>query len=323
MSSLVHLVGRYLLLATLLLVLNFVLPRALPGDPLDPVGAGEMSAGTATISAAARAALRAQYRLDEPLLGQLAGYLGDLSRGDLGWSFAFATPVHVLVGQRLPWTLGLVLTSVVLAAVAGTLAGAAAAWRQGHVERAALGVAGFLAGLPELLIGLGLLLVFAIWLGWFPLVGGRSLFGPTGAGAVLDVVHHLALPAATLALAQSVGFLLLAHNAVAAVRAAPYLQTARAKGLGERRVLLRHALPDALLPILTLFAIRAGHAFGGAIVVERVFGVPGLGMLSVEAMRARDYPVMQAVFLLAGLAVLSAGALLEIGYRRLDPRVRS
>ncbi|MBI2939843.1 MAG: ABC transporter permease [Chloroflexi bacterium] len=323
--ALLHLALRYLTLALLLLVANFALPRALPGDPLDVSAAGELSAAASPLSASARAALRAQYRLDQPLAEQFVGYVSDLRRGDLGWSLAFAAPVHTLIAQRLPWTLGLVGSAVLLAALAGALLGAAAAWRPGRSEGLALAGAGLVAGLPELLIALGLLLVFAVWLGWFPLLGGRSPFAQAelgGLGALLDVLHHLALPAASLVIAQSAAFFLVAHNALAGVRGAPYLRTARGKGLPERRVLIRHAVPNALLPVLTLIAIRAGHAFGGAIVVERIFAVPGLGLLSYEALRARDYPVMQAVFLMAGLGILGATALLEILYRWLDPRTR-
>jgi peptide/nickel transport system permease protein len=157
----------------------------------------------------------------------------------------------------------------------------------------------------------------AVGLGWFPLQGGQSPFADA---TPLDVVWHLTLPALTLVLATSGAFVLLAGGSILRVKDEPYLTAARARGLGEVQVALHHALPNALLPVLTLFGVRLGQVLGGAVVVERVFSVPGLGLLSLEAIRARDYPVLQAVFLMASLAVLLANFLLELAYGRLEPR---
>jgi peptide/nickel transport system permease protein len=166
---------------------------------------------------------------------------------------------------------------------------------------------------------MALLLALAVGLRWFPLQGGQTPFGDTGLNA-LDVVWHLSLPALTLVLATSGAFVLLARGAVLGVRDEAYLMAARARGLGELHVAVRHALPNSVLPVLTLFGVRLGQVLSGAVVVERVFSIPGLGLLSVEAIRAHDYPVLQAVFLLASLGVLLANFLLELAYRRLEPR---
>jgi peptide/nickel transport system permease protein len=295
-----------------------LLPRLLPGDPLDASTTAD-GLPSAVLSADARAHLRATYHLDQPLAGQLTAYLSDLAHADLGWSISRSAPVAQLIGARLPWTLGLLLTAVLVAGVGGSGLGVLAAWRGGRLGWLLVVAAGALSALPEFLLAMLLLLTLAVGLRVFPLAGGQSPFGAT---SVLDVAWRLTLPALTLVLASSGAFVLLARGAVLSVRDEPYLFAARARGLGETDLALRHALPNALLPVLTLFGVRLGQVFGGAVVVERVFAVPGLGLLSVEALRARDYPVLQAVFLLASLGVLLANLLLELAYRRLEPRRR-
>lgn len=318
-----RLLGRYVLLAAAVVLLNFALPRLLPGDPLDLDAPDGTNPASATLTADARARLRATYRLDQPAPGQIAGYLGDLARGDLGWSISKVVPVRDAIADRLPWTLGLVLTSVVVAAAAGTSLGLLAAWRGGGTDRLVVTGATTLAAVPEFLLAMGLLLLFGYGAGWFPLSGGRARFAPEPGGLlaavapVADVAWHLALPVLTLAFASTAGFVLLARGAMRTVLREPYLATARAKGLSETDVALRHALPNALAPVLTFFGVRVGQVLGGAIVVERVFGLPGLGLLAFEAVRARDYPVLQAVFLLGSLGVLLASLVVELAYRAL------
>lgn len=323
------LVARYTMLALAVLLLNFLLPRLLPGDPLDFDSAEGMNAAVAVLPAQARAELRAQYHLDDPLPAQLRAYIADLARGDLGWSISRSAPVAALIAERLPWTLALVLTATLVASALGVGLGLLTAWRGGWTSRLILGTATALAALPEFLVAMLLLLLFAIGLEWFPLTGGQVTFAPpaddlTGWLVVLgNRLRRLMLPGVTLALAATAGFVLLTRGAVASVLGAPFLTTARAKGVREMRVALRHALPNALLPILTLFGIRLGHVLGGAIVVERVFGIPGVGFLAFEAVRARDYPVIQAVFLLSSMAVLVANLATELLYRWIDPRQAS
>lgn len=316
-----RLLARYALLAVAVVGLNFLLPRLLPGDPLDLDAAQGLSPPTATLTAEARARLRATYRLDQPLAAQLTGYLGDLARGDLGWSISRSAPVSQLIGERLPWTLGLVLTSVLIAGASGSLLGVWAAWRGGWTERAVVGTATVLGALPELLVAMLLLATLAVGLGAFPLQGGRSPFAPPGGALaeIADVAWHLVLPGVTLVAAAATGFVLLATASTRAVLAAPYITTARAKGASATRVALRHAAPNALLPVLTLLGVRVGHVLGGAVVVERVFAVPGLGLLAWEAVRARDYPILQAVFLLGSLGALLANLVVEVLYHAWRP----
>ncbi len=328
-QSIPWLMARYLTLACLLVVLNFLIPRLLPGDPLTASLNGGLDAA-APLSAADRSRLQDYYHLNQPIGQQFAGYVGDLWHGNLGWSISHAHPVSTLIVQRIPWTLGLMLASLLLAAVAGTSAGIAATWfKERRLEQSAVSIAALLAAMPEFLVAIMLLLIFAIGLNWLPLSGGKTVFLQTGPdltgelARAVDVIKHMILPVLALSLAGAAGFLLIARDATLGARNAAWLSLARAKGLHERQVVTRHLLPNVLLPLLTFFGLRLGAIFGGALVVERVFNLPGLGQLAFQAVQARDYPVLQAVFLLSGLAVLFVNLCLELIYLRVDPRERS
>ncbi|MDP9352121.1 MAG: ABC transporter permease [Chloroflexota bacterium] len=325
-GGIARLLVRYTLLAVAVVLLNFLLPRLLPGDPLG-ASAGEGTDAAVPLSAATRAHLREYYHLDEPLGRQLTSYLGDLARGDLGWSITRPAPVRTLLLARLPWTLGLLLTSVLIAAILGTALGLVAGWFPGsRRDRLLVSVTAALSALPEFLIAIGLLLVFSIALGWFPLLGGQTAFAGYESDAVgrarrvADILWHLTLPASTLVLSAASGFLLITRDTTVGIHRQPWLTTARAKGLRERQVAIGHALPNLAFPLLTFVVLRLGSVLGGALVVERVFGVPGLGFLAFQAIQARDYPVLQALFLVSGLGVLAASFLVELAYLRLDPQ---
>lgn len=321
-----RLVGRYALLALALLALNFLLPRLLPGDPFESASDENGEVTHARLPADARARLRQQYRVDEPLAAQAVGYLGDLARLDLGRSIARGAAVSDLIVSRLPWTLGLLGVAAIVAAAIGTLLGVVGAWRGGRHDAAILVVSSALAALPELLVALGLLVLLAVGAGWFPLHGGRTPFPEPGAGPLFalrqaaDVAWHLTLPALALVLTTTASFALVARAVVRAELGRPYLTVALGKGLAGGRILRRHLLPNAALPLVTLFGLRVGQILGGAVVVERVFAVPGLGLLAFEAVRTRDLPVLQAVFLLAGLGVLAVQFAVELVARTLAPR---
>lgn len=324
-GEVLRLAVRYALLAVAVVLLNFFLPRLLPGDPLS-FASGEGLDLAVPLSAAAREQLRAYYHLDQSTAGQLLAYLGDLAHGDLGWSISRPAPVAELILARLPWTLALLVTALAISAVAGTALGFVAGWRQGSATGGALlSAAAVLAAVPEFLTAIALLLIFSVGLGWFPLTGARSSFAEYSGQAVtlrrvLDVVWHLSLPAATLVLSGAAGFMLIARDAAAGLRGEPWLLVARAKGLTERRVALHHALPNAAMPLLAFLGLRVGAVLGGALVVERVFNVPGVGLLAYQAVQARDYPVLQSVFLLSSLGVLAANLGVDLAYLRLRSR---
>ena len=285
------------------LVTVFLLVRVLPGDPVE-VMLGERASG------ADRAALVAQLGLDRPLATQLGDYLLGLARLDLGHSLRYHEPVASLIGARLPATLQLAAAALALAVALALPLGIAMAVR-------ASGLAGRLAGtltllgmaLPGFWFGPLLILLFAVQLGWLP-VAGRDGFA------------SLALPALTLALGLAATLARQLAANLAETLAAEHVRTARAKGLPPGQVLWRHGVRNALLPVATVFGLQVGALLGGAVITETVFAWPGLGALTVEAIGARDYPLLQGcVLLIAGVYVLVNG-LTELAYGWLDPRVR-
>ncbi len=319
--------ARFVVLTALLLVVNFLLPRALPGDPLAALARGGGEDVPIALTPEARAQLAAYYGLDLPLSQQFLRYVEGLARGDLGFSIHLQQPVGDLIARRLPWSALLGLTALALAAFAGALLGVRAAWWHGRrEERALTGALVFLGALPEFVVGLVLLVLLAVWWPVLPARGALSPFAscdglPGAVRCAVDAATHLMLPLATLGLAHLPGFYLVMRAATLAELAQAYVVTARAKGLRERHVAL-HAARNALLPFVALFGARLGFVIGGVVVVETVFAYPGVGQLAFEAVLARDYPVLQAVFLLSGAAVLVANAVADAALARLDPRLR-
>lgn len=318
-------VARALTLAGVLVVLNFLLPRALPGDPLAVTLSGS-AAAPVQLSAAARADLAAYYGLDLPIPTQLERYLGGLAHGDLGRSIAAGRPVAEVIAGRLGWSVLLAGLALALAALAGTLLGLRAATRAGARGERLTGWLVLVGSLPEFVIGLVLLVLFAVWLRLLPAAGAQTPFiacaglaGVLGCGG--DVLRHLLLPVATLTVAHLPGFYLVARAAALAERDSAYLVAARARGLTERRIALGHLGRNAILPVATLFGARVGLVVGGVVVVETLFAYPGIGQLAFESLIARDYPVLQAVFLFTGLAVIAANAAADLLLPRLDPRL--
>lgn len=310
---------RYAGLVCTVVLLNFLVPRLLPGSPAAGGGGDE----AAVLPSAAYQALVATYHLDLPLQAQLARYLAGLPRGDLGWSLTSHRPVARIVMERLPWTLLLVGGAVVLAGALGGVLGWAAAWhgRRRSVRFLTAATVG-VGALPEFLIAMVLIVMFSSRLQLFPSGGATTPFaGKEGLIRVLlDVAWHAALPGFTLVLGFTPAFALLMRNALVPVLGERYLVTARAKGLTSARVVW-HALRNALPPVATLLGLRLGMAVAGAAVVERIFAYPGMGLLLYEAVSTRDYPLMQGVFLVASLAVLTVNLFLDLVATRLDPRV--
>jgi len=324
----VNRLGRPLLLLAILLVVDFALPRLLPGDPLAAPAAGGGQDSPIALTPEARARLLSYYGLDRPLPAQFGRFLLTTARGDLGYSIAFNQPVGALIARRIGWTLFLAGGALALSAVVGALLGLLAAWpgrgRAGAAARAT-GLALLLPGiLPEFVTGLVLVVAFTVW---WPILPGRGALTPFRAcdGAALlgcagDALRHAALPGLTLTLAHLPAFYLLMRGAARQELARGYVAVARAKGLGEWRVALTHVLRNALAPTLALLGTRVGLLLGGAVVVETVFAYPGLGYLTFQAIGARDYPLLQALFLLSGLAVLVAGLVGDLLLRLADPR---
>ena len=308
---------RYVISAAVVVALNFLLPRLMPGDPVVHIMGAEDYARFPQLAAR----LKAKYGLDEPLHIQFGRYVSNLVRGDLGYSFHYRAPVAETVTRRLKWTLLLVLPSLLLGAATAALAGSFAGWGRGERwERAVtLGVL-FVKSLPQYGLAMVALMIFGFQLGLFPIggiAGGRE--DVTGA---LEVAWHAALPILVLSLFNAAQYYLVLRNDIADLKSSAFVVTARARGLSERAVLFRHAFRHALLPFLTLVGLGLGFSVSGALLVEIVFSWPGMGTLILSAVDGRDYPLLQACFLLLTLSVLAANYLADLAYGILDPRVR-
>jgi peptide/nickel transport system permease protein len=322
-SSVRRLVVPYAVTLFVLISLNFLLPRVMPGDPIE----AQLSVGSPTYvyDDQARADLAAYYGLDRPLLAQYGSYLAGLVRGDLGVSISNHTPVVKLLRARVPWSVLLAVTSIGIATAAGFLAGVHAGWRRARKSSGPL-LAGFVAlqNIPSFVLASLALLFFAVQLGWFPLNGARTPFADFGLlGTVNDVAAHLVLPALVLATEVAAFQFLLSRASVVTELGTDYLLLGRAKGLQERRLKYRYAARNALLPVVSNTAVQLGAAITGTIFVERVFSYPGVGRLMFEAIGSRDYPVLQGCFLLVTVAVLTTNLAADLLYRRLDPRTKA
>jgi peptide/nickel transport system permease protein len=318
--------ARFFFLVVAVVVLTFALPRALPGDPIEGLGD---PGGTIVrvLPQETRRALRAYYALDRPLPVQFGRYLVRLAHLDLGASYTLHRPVRALIGERLPYTFALVGTSLVVSAAAGIVLGVLSGWRMGSTLDRWLvnGLLG-IGALPEFLVGLILIVSFAVVWPVLPASGSATPFlsidTPGGLGRLWDHFTHFVLPLCTLTLASLPHFFYLMRNATVQVLEAPYLVAARAKGLGETRLATRHAAPSAVLPVVSLLGIRIAFVAGGTLVVERLFNYPGVGLLMLQAVWARDYPVLEGCFLLLSVSVLTANLFVDATLRRVDPRIQ-
>lgn len=311
----------YVVTVFVLVNLNFFLPRTLPGDPIETLAA-QASPGLGGESA--RAALAEYYGLDRPLLEQYGHYLSALAHGDLGRSISENRPVSSLIVERFPWTVLLITSALGFASLVGVVAGIHSGWRRGRgIDRGFLALFLGLRNIPEFFLGSMVLFLFAVRLDWFPLSGARTPFRSDASLAerILDVAHHLVLPAAVLAVGLTAGQYLYMRAGMVSELGAGYLWLGRAKGLPERRLKYRYAARNALLPLVTVTALELSMAVSGSIFVERVFAYPGMGALASSAANSRDYPLLQGTFLVFGLVVLTVNLFADALYARLDPRV--
>jgi peptide/nickel transport system permease protein len=304
-----------------IVLLNFVLFRMMPGSP-------ERISHNPHASVAARAALRERWGLDKPLFpDQFIDYVTATVQGDFGESFKFkGKEVTTVIAGRVWPTLILFGLGELIAIVVGLILGAYSGWKRGGpVDYGGNGISLILYSMPYFLLGMILLVIFATTLGWFPTAGMFTL-GQTYssfADQVLDFTRHLILPLAAVSLGLIGQYSILMRSSVIETRGEDYVTTAKAKGISESRVLRGHAVPNALLPTVSLIGINLGFIIAGAITVEVVFSWPGLGTLTQEALEARDYPMLQAIFLILAITVVLANLGADIVYGRLDPRVRT
>jgi peptide/nickel transport system permease protein len=307
----------------LIVLVNFILFRAMPGSPERVILRGTPNLTTAQLDAA-----RQRWGLDKPVFpDQFVSYVGATLRGDLGYSFvARGQTVTDVLAQRIWPAVILFGLGELLAIVIGLALGAYSGWRRGGpVDYVGNGISLVLYATPYFLLGMAFLLIFATTLRWFPTFGMMTA-GATYPGLwerFVDFIAHLTLPLATVAFGLVGQYAIVMRSSIVETLSEDYVTTAKGMGLRDGRVLRRHALPNALLPTVSLIAINLGYVVAGAITVEIVFNWPGLGTLAVDALTARDYPVLQGVFLLLSISVVLANLLADLIYGALDPRVRT
>ncbi|MYN13352.1 ABC transporter permease subunit [Pusillimonas sp. TS35] len=307
-----------LLLAVL--TLNFLLIHISPGDPVETI-AGAMGGMTDEL----RQELTQKFGLDKPFIVQLGIYLGKIAQGDLGQSYYFNASVASLIWERVPATLLLVVVSVLLAFFIGTLLGSLAARRpNGMLSQVVtmLSIVGYSA--PVFWTGIVLIILFASVWPIFPVSDMRTAgMDDGGLAGVLDVLEHMVLPAFTLAFVYLAQYSRLARASMMEALSADYIRTARAKGLPESVVLYKHALRNAVLPVVTMLGMQFGNVLAGAILVETVFNWPGLGRLAFDSVLRRDYPTMLGILFFASMMVIVMNQLTDLAYRIIDPRIKT
>ena len=292
-------------------VLVFLLLRLTPADPAAII-AGD-SASNEQIQR-----IRAGLGLDRPLAEQFALWGGKILRGDLGESFFFKRTVAQLIAQRLEPTFALALCTILLSVLFAVPLGVAAAFRHGGwLDRVLMGFATLGFSIPVFVLGYLLMWLFSLKLGWLPVQGYQRI-----SEGVRQFASHLILPCATLSVVYSPLIARVTRASVSEALTEDFVRTARAKGLPEWRVLLRHALPNAAVPIVTVIGVGLALLLGGVVVTESVYSIPGLGRLTVEAMLARDFPTIQGLILLSSVTYVLLNLLIDVSYLLLDPRIR-
>lgn len=284
--------------------ITFVLLYALPADPARMIAGRSATAQTV-------ASIRHELGLDQPLLIQFWTYLTGLAQGDLGRSYAQKTEVWTLIVARLPATLTLMAAGILVEVVLGINFGTIAAVKRGGLVDRLVMMASFVGvSAPQFVVALLLLYVFAVTLGWFPMSGYGSF-------------AHVVLPAATLGVLGAGWYARMVRSAMIDVLNQDYVRTARAKGLSSRRIIFRHALPNAILPIVAMIGIDIGQFMGGVVVVEAVYGWPGIGQLAWQAIQQVDIPIIMGVTLTSALAIVAGNLLADIIAPFIDPRIRT
>jgi len=303
-------------LATIVLV-TFMLIHLAPGDPGVAV-AGE-NADAATLES-----LRRQFGLDRPLWSQVLSYASNVARGDLGDSFFFGRPVSTVIAERLPATLLLTGTALLLSCLLGILLGRVAARRPSGPLDAGVTAATLVGySIPGFWLGQVAILLFGLHLGWFPVVGiSDDRADYEGLARVQDVVRHLILPASVLAISEIALLARLTRTGLIRQLREGYARTAEAKGLAPARVVSHHAFPNAALPLVTVIGTRVGFLFSGAVVVETVFSWPGIGLLLRDAVNNGDRPLALGLVMLVAATVILANVVTDLLYIRIDPRIR-
>lgn len=312
---------QYFIVIFLMLTLNFLLPRLMPGNPLVFL-AGE---DVGFMSSAEKDAILDKYGLNDSIFEQYGAYIKNIFTGDFGYSYQQKRPISELLMERLPWTMLLTGLGLVLSTVIGVMFGAISAWRRGtRTDANLLTVFMFLSAMPSFWVGMILVSIFSAQLGWLPVFGAESAWSNyTGMDRLIDIGKHLILPLATLILISVTSTFMIMRYSMLNVLGEDYIMMAKAKGVKEKVIKYKHAMRNALLPVATVFMLSLGFTLGGATVIETVFAYPGVGRLMFESVLSRDYPLIQATFLIITFSVVIANFLADLIYPLLDPKVGS
>lgn len=302
------------------IVMNFVLIQMAPGSLLDI-----MTSEQQVTDPAALERMRELYGLDQPPIVQLIKYIYSVFTLDLGYSYRQNAPVLDIILAQLPSTLLLMLTSIGIAVTFGMIAGVIASVKVNTFWDVVISLAAvFFFAAPTFWLGIMLIIVFSVWLGWLP-VGGMATIGVDYGffGNIVDVIEHLILPALSLGLFYTAIYTRVMRASMLEVFSLDFVRTARAKGLSTTRVILAHVYRNALLPVVTLLGLQLATVLGGSVVIEAVFSWPGIGSLMLDSVMSRNYPVVLGVFVLSAVVVAFANLLVDLAYYRLDPRIRN
>ncbi len=303
-----------------ILIINYFLFRIMPGDPVS------MLVRNPKMSPEAARRIREIFGLDKPWYEQFAIYVRSLFKGDMGTSFIYRKPVSGIIIERLAASLVLTVIAEIIAIGAGLLLGIIAAWKRGkRTDILALGFSLVTYAMPTFWLGVLMIAFFSVNLRLFPTSGMISpeMVFAEGFVKLKNIGWHMVLPAITLSLVLIGEYMLVMRSTLIEVLTEDYIVTAEAKGMDRNGILKKHALPNAMIPIVTLISMNLGFTITGALQVETVFSWPGLGRLMYDALQARDYPLLQGIFLITSLCVVGANLISDIMYGYLDPRVRS
>lgn len=306
--------------AFMVIILNFFLLKSVPGDLADVI-AGEAGAATPEFMAQ----LRSQFGSDQPLMIQFFSYLKNVLSFDLGWSFRYSESVTQLIAERLSSTLLLMGVALLIAVVLGTMLGVIAAVTRRPVVERFIGLIATLGfAMPVFWLGLMVVVVFTVKLGWLPSSGDSTIGADlSGFARFWDVTRHLLMPAGCLAFSYLALYIRLMQESVRGVALQDFVRTARAKGCSRFRLIWRHIIPNALLPVVTLTGLQFGAMLSGSVTIETVFAWPGLGQLALSAVSTRDVNLLLGILFVTSLFVVVVNLLTELVHAALDPRSRS
>jgi peptide/nickel transport system permease protein len=298
-------------------VINFCLIQMAPGSFLELMTAENQVSDPATI-----ALLRKTYGLEDPVWLQLLKYIWALMRFDFGFSYRQNMPVIQAIWIHLPATLLLMVSSITLALAVGVAAGVVASMKVRTFWDSLVSVAAmFFFAAPSFWLGIMLIVLFAVKLGWLPVGGMMTIGGAGGVGGILDILHHLILPTLALGLFYAAIYARVMRSSMLEVAQLDFVRTARAKGLSRNKVTIAHVLRNALLPVVTILGVQMGTVLAGSVVIESVFSWPGIGSLLFDSVSSRNYPVVLGIMVLGSLVVIAANIAVDLVYMWLDPRI--